>query len=205
MSRRPQAAGTLLAAACLAAIAPGCDRSSGPEASASRFPGLGQVVAEGESAILARRLAGDAAAPQGQGPAGDLLIVVVRMADGHEELRVAAMVDGKLAVRHASRAGDEFRNLAIEDVNADGRPEIVSRWLGGQLDVVEVLAADASGAWKPILQNAGQSIEERRRADSSVGFWITSRTYEEGAGLPPIYETHVWRWDGSAFTEETTP
>ena len=205
MGRRAPAAGTVLAAACLAAIAPGCGRSTGPEASASRFPGLEQVVAAGESAILARRLPGEAAAPQGQGPGGDLLIAVVRMADGHEELRVAGMVEGKLAVRHASRAGDEFRNLLIEDVNADGRPEIVSRWLGGQLDVVEVLAADAGGAWKPILQNAGQSIEERRRADHSVGFWITSRTYEEGAGLPPIYETRVWRWDGSAFTEETTP
>jgi len=46
-------------------------------------------------------------------------------------------------------------------------------------------------------------IEERRRADRTVAFWITSRTYEEESGLPPVYETRVWNWDGTAFSEES--
>jgi len=204
MNRRAPAGGWVIAAACLDGAAAGCGCSGSPSAG-SPFPGLEQVVAAGETTLLARRLPPEAAAPQSSGDDGGLLIAVVRMADGHEEMRVAASDNGRYAVRHASRAGDEFRNLVVEDVNADGHPEIVSRWLGGQLDVVEVLARAAGGDWKPILQNAGQSVEERRRPDQSIGFWITSRTYEEGVGLPPVFETRVWRWDGSAFTEEATP
>lgn len=205
MTRRPSAGGWGALAVCLVVplAAAGC--RSGTTPASSPFAGLDQVVAPGETMILARRLPADQAGATTPDPKGDLLIAVVRMADGHEELRVAASEGGRYALKRASRAGDEFKNLAIEDVNADGRPEIVSRWLGGQLDVVEVLGRDAAGAWIPLLQNAGQSIEERRRADQSIGFWITSRTYEEGAGLPPIYDTHVWRWDGKAFTEEPAP
>jgi hypothetical protein len=207
MSRGAPAGGWGLLVACLAALpASGCRSGAAP--AASPFPGLEQIVAAGESTLLARRLPADLAAPGGPGgpgAGGDLLVAVVRMGDGHEELRVAGMEQGRWTVRHASRAGDEFRNLLFEDVNADGHPEIVSRWLGGQLDVVEVLARDTGGGWKPILQNAGQSVEERRRPDQSIGFWITSRTYEEGAGLPPVFETRVWRWDGSAFSEEAAP
>lgn len=201
MTRRATAGGWGALGACLAALlAGGCRSGAAP--AASPFTGLEQIVAAGETALLARRMPAPPATPGGPASGATLLIAVVRMADGHEELRVAAEENGRYAVRHASRAGDEFRNLAVEDVTADDRPEIVSRWVGGQLDVVEVLAQDAAGAWKPILQNAGQSIEERRRSDRSVGFWITSRTYEEGAGLPPIFETRVWRWDGSAFVED---
>jgi hypothetical protein len=204
VSRRAPAGGWVIAAACLAAIAAACGRL-GSSPAASPFPGLEQVVAAGETTLLARRLPPDTAAPKTSGDDGGLLVAVVRMADGHEEMRVAETEKGRFTVRHASRAGDEFRNLVLEDVNADGRPEIVSRWLGGQLDVVEVLGRVAGGDWKPILQNAGQSVEERRRPDGSIGFWITSRTYDEGAGLPPIFETRVWRWDGSAFTEQAAP
>ncbi len=204
MTRRAPAGGWVIAAACLAAITAACGRM-GTSAAGSPFPGLEQVVAAGETTLLARRLPPDATTPTTSGEGGGLLVAVVRMADGHEEMRIAEAANGRFTVRHASRAGDEFRNLVVEDVNADGRPEIVSRWLGGQLDVVEVLARAADGDWKPILQNAGQSVEERRRPNGGVGFWITSRTYEEGAGLPPVFETRVWRWDGSAFTEEAAP
>jgi hypothetical protein len=124
------------------------------------------------------------------------------MADGHEEMRLAEPAGGGFARVYSTRPGDEFRNLAIEDIDGDGGPEVIGRWAGGQLEVVEVTGRAPNGGWRALLQNAGQMIEERRRADRTIAFWITSRTYEEESGHPPVYETRVWRWDGSAFTEE---
>jgi len=175
---------------------------AGPAAAPGAIPGLADLAHEGESVLFARRF------PLGPAPAGGeaprALVVVVRMTDGHEEMRVGEPAGAGFAQVHATRPGDEFRNLAIEDINGDGRPEIVGRWAGGQLEVVEVIGRAPAGGWRSLLQNAGQEIEERRRADRTVAFWITSRTYEEGeSGLPPVYETRVWNWDGAAFSEES--
>jgi hypothetical protein len=132
-------------------------------------------------------------------------VVVVKQADGRTELRIGERRPQGSTQVHASRAGDEFRNLAVEDVNADGRPEIVSTWSGGQLEVVEVLGRSPDGSWTALFQNAGQIVEERRLADRSTAFWITSRTYEEEPGHPPIFETVVYRWDGAAFSPAASP
>jgi hypothetical protein len=177
-----------------------CARKSA--GSAGTFPGLADLAAAGESVLFARRfpLSG---ASLGADDSSWALVMVVRMADGHEEMRIGeAKPSGQgFVTAHTSRPGDEFRNLAIEDINADDRPEIVGRWSGGQLEVVEVVGRLPAGGWKPLLVNAGQTIEERRQPDRTVDFWITSRTYDEPPGLPPVYETRVWRWDGAAFTE----
>jgi hypothetical protein len=163
------------------------------------LPGLAVVAGEGEAVLFARRFA---LAGPGAGRDEPLaLVAVIKMADGHEEMRVAEPAPDGFKRVYATRPGDEFRNLAIEDTNGDGRPEIVGRWAGGQLEVVEVDGRAPQGGWRSLLQNAGQMVEERRRSDHTVDFWITSRTYEEEAGLPPVFETRVWRWDGSAYTE----
>jgi hypothetical protein len=196
------APGVLLAFALLVPIA-AC-QGLGP---APGGPDVRGLLKRGETLVLFRNVAA-APAPGTPGAASavpEFTVVVVKQADGKLELRVGEHRPRGAAQVHASRPGDEFRNLAIEDVNSDGRPEIVSTWLGGQLEIVEVLGRSDDGAWKPILQNAGQIIEERRLSDRSTAFWITSRTYEEESGQPPIFETVVYRWDGSAFNAVHTP
>ena len=135
-------------------------------------------------------------------PGGADLVAVVRTAKGNDELWVTAPAAGRRTPVQSFRAADAFANLSVEDLNLDGRPELVVRWTGGQLEVVQVLMRGEDGAWTEAMQNGGQIIEERRRPDRTTAFWITSRTYEESPGQPPIYDTHVWRWDGRAFSEE---
>lgn len=199
--RRGSRASAALAAVAAAVLPLALACGGGPAGPGGAIPGLAALTGEGETVLFARRfLLGP---PPAAGEAPWALVAVVRMADGHEEMRLGEPGDGAFSRVYATRPGDEFRNLAIEDINGDGRPEIVGRWAGGQLEVVEVIGRGPEGGWRPLLQNAGQVIEERRRADRTVAFWITSRTYEEESGLPPVYETRVWRWDGTAFSEES--
>jgi hypothetical protein len=184
---------TALAAALSAAACwlPACRAAGG----AADLRGVSELVKPGEALQMARAL------PAAPG-AAEAVAVVVRTGDRHDELRVGQPSSSGWKVTHASRPGDEFRNLLVEDVNADGRPELVSRWAGGQIEIVEVLGRGADGAWSALLQNGAEVIEERRRPDRTVAFWLTSRTYEEDPGHPPVYETTVYGWNGHAFVEE---
>lgn len=194
-----------LALPALALLAPlAACRGGAPAAAGDDLAGL---IRPGETLILLRRVPA-APAPGSPGtasPVPEFAVAVVKQADGKVELRVGEQRPQGRAQVHASRPGDDFRNLAIEDLNADGRPEIVSTWTGGQLEVVEILGRTAEGSWTTLLQNAGQIVEERRQADRTTDFWITSRTYEEEPGHPPIFETVVYRWDGKAFSPAASP
>ena len=160
--------------------------------------GLGSILKAGDAVILTRVL------PEALGIGA--IAVVVKTAEGPIELRIAERPgNAALMVTHTSRPGDEFRNLTVEDLTGDGPPEIVSTWVGGQLEVIEVLGRDSQGAWKPLLQNAGQTVETRRRSDHVAAFWITSRTYEEETGQPPVYQTSIFEWNGSVFAEAGAP
>ncbi|HET8948350.1 MAG TPA: hypothetical protein VFQ07_15325 [Candidatus Polarisedimenticolia bacterium] len=206
--------GCLLAAA---AASSGCRGKSGAPAGStgagSGLAGVGSILKDKDEVLLQRVL------PPALGDGA--VALVVRGGDGAVELRLAerraggaltggavaggaltggAVTGGALTVTHTSRPGDEFRNLSVEDVTGDGKPEITTTWLGGQLEVIEVLGRDAQGEWKSLLQNGGQTIEERRRSEGAASFWITSRTYEEEAGQPPVYQTTIFDWNGSAFT-----
>lgn len=135
-------------------------------------------------------------------PAGTSLAAVVTAPDGRPELRIyRADRTGAYTVAHTARQGDVFGNLVLEDVNGDGREEIVVTWRGGHLDMIEVIARDKGGAFKTIFQNAGRTIERRYAPDGTSEFWITSRTYEEQDGQPPAYDTMVYRWQGGEFAE----
>jgi hypothetical protein len=157
--------------------------------------GVPDLVKPGEALQMARSL------PAAPG-AGDMVALVVRTTDKHDELRVGERSSAGWKITHTSRPGDEFRNLLVEDVNADGRPDLVTRWAGGQIEIVEVLGRGADKTWSAMLQNGAEVIEERRRPDRTVAFWLTSRTYEEDPGHPPVYETTVYGWNGHAFVEE---
>ena len=176
-------------------------RRPAPDALLGDLTGL---VRPGEVVQLLRRVAPTPVpgSPGATAPVPELQLLVVRTRDGKSELRIGEQrSQGRVQV-HASRPGDEFRNLTVEDVNADGRPEVVTQWQGGQLEVVEVLGRDTEGSWSPLLQNAGQIVEERRLPDRTTAFFITSRTYEEEAGHPPVYETLIYRWDGKGFAQD---
>jgi hypothetical protein len=128
-------------------------------------------------------------------------VIVVRPASGRPELRVFEKRSEGAGPVYVTQQGDTFHGLVLEDVNGDGRAEIVSRWGGGHLELVEVTARAADGSFAPIFQNGGRRIEEVYGLDDTIHFLITSRTYEEGAGEPPSYETTLYRWDGQEFTE----
>ena len=171
------------------ATAAGCRGGGGPAAGVA---GLGSILKARDEVLMTRVL------PPSLGDGA--IAVVVKTAEGPLELRLAERRgSGALAVTHASRPGDEFRNLVVEDLTGDGRPEITSTWLGGQLEVIEVLGRGADGSWSVLLQNAGQTVETRRRSDHIAAFWITSRTYEEQTGQPPVYQTTIFEWNGRAF------
>ena len=164
--------------------------------------GLESILQAGDEVLLTRVL------PPSLGDGA--IAVVVKTAEGPVELRLAERSgsgavapggSGKLEVTHTSRPGDEFRNLVVEDLTGDGRPEIASTWLGGQLEVIEVLGRVDGDGWMVLLQNAGQTVETRRRSDHLAAFWITSRTYEEETGQPPVYQTTIFEWNGRAFAE----
>jgi hypothetical protein len=187
-----------LALGCLlAAAGAGCRAKAGASAGASGpggLAGLGSILQDKDEVLLQRVL------PPALGEGA--VALVVRGGDGAVELRLAERrAGGTLAVTHTSRPGDEFRNLSVEDVTGDGKPEVTTTWLGGQLEVIEVLGRDAQGEWKALLQNGGQTIEERRRSEGAASFWITSRTYEEESGQPPVYQTTIFDWNGTAFAE----
>lgn len=181
----------------VAAMGVGCRSKSGPGGSAgagSGLTGVGSILKDKDEVMLQRVL------PPGLGDGA--VALVVKGGDGEVELRLAERrADGTLTVTHTSRPGDEFRNLSVEDVTGDGKPEVTTTWLGGQLEVIEVLGRDAQGQWKALLQNGGQTIEERRRSEGAASFWITSRTYEEETAQPPVYQTTIFDWNGTAFAE----
>src|SRR6266436_511406 len=129
--RRIALAAALVAAGGLAA----CSGGGGGD-----LRGVPELVKPGEALQMARALP---AAPGG----GDEVALVVRSADKHDELRVAQRSGAGWKVAHASRPGDEFRNLLVEDVNGDGRPDLVTLWAGGQIEIVEVLGRGADNAW----------------------------------------------------------
>ncbi len=177
----------------------GCRGKSASPAGARAGPGaglasVGSILLEKDEVLLQRVL------PPALGDGA--VALVVRGGDGAIELRLAERrAGGALAVTHTSRPGDEFRNLSVEDVTGDGKPEVTTTWLGGQLEVIEVLGRDAQGGWKVYLTNGGQTIEERRRSEGAASFWITSRTYEEETGQPPVYQTTIFDWNGTSFAE----
>ena len=180
---------TLLSFTALLCLLPACGRKGAD-------PGLalvGSTLAAGDQVVMLRLL--------GESAAGGIA-VVVRPGGAPAELRLYDADDhGRPRLRHTSRQGDTFRNLAVEDVNGDGRDEVVASWTGGHLEVIEVIGRAGDGSWVTLFQNGGQEIVRRRLPDGGVEYLISSRTYEEQAGQPPSYETAIYRWDGAVFSE----
>ena len=139
--------------------------------------------------------------------APERMVIVVVPEGGKPELRILEWqregegAAGEWRVAHRAPQGDQFRNLAVEDVTGDGRPEILATSLGGHLEVLEVYTRGEDGTWRSAFQNGGQEIEKRYAPGGAIEFWVTSRTYEERPGQPPTYTTSIYRWDGRSFTE----
>jgi len=183
--------GWILAPA-LAVLLAGCGRRADDPA----LLGLAGVLAPGDRVVLLRVLGGG----EGVDPA-ERIAAAVRPAGHREELRIYEKRGKEYTLVHTTQQGDLFRNLTLEDVTADGRPELLATWEGGQLEILQVITREEGGTYRTIFQNAGQEIEKRFGPGGSVEFWITGRTYEEGPGQPAIYASTVYRWDGKAFTE----
>jgi hypothetical protein len=157
---------------------------------------LVRTLQPGERLILARVLDPEA---------GEGIVAVVGAVGGKPELRIYEKRRGAYAVVHREQQGDLFRNLTLEDVNADGRDEILATWTGGHLETLEVISRGEDGAYTTLFQNAGREIEKRYGPAGTVEFWITSRTYEERPGQPATYDTTAYRWDGQKFAEAGGP
>lgn len=182
----------LLLAVILGQLLPAC----GPPRGDPILPRLERALGPGDRLILVRLLEPD----PGTEP-GDRIAVALRPASGSQEVRIYERRGKEYALAHTTRQGDLFLNLALEDVDGNGRPEILTTWEGGHLEILEVIARGEDGLYRTVFQNAGQEIERRHGPGGTVEFWITGRTYEEEAGQPPIYATTVYRWDGKGFSE----
>jgi hypothetical protein len=133
---------------------------------------------------------------------GDRIALVVTPAKGRPELRIYERAgNGPFTLVHTAQQGDAFNNLSIEDVNADGRDDLLASWTAGHLETLEVLTRGEDGRYQSLFLNAGREIERRYDQAGRLEFWITSRTYDEGPAQPPRYATTVYRWDGARFSE----
>jgi hypothetical protein len=153
---------------------------------------LGRTLKRGDRVVLLRTL----------NPEGTRVGMVVDTAAGKPELRIFARKGPKeYALVHTARQGEAFRNLTLEDVDGDGKDEIVVTWEGGHLEMVEVIAQGEGDAYRSIFQNAGRQVEKRYSPAGLIEFWITSRTYAEGPGEPAAYATAVYRFENGKYTE----
>ena len=178
------------AAALLAVLAAACSR--GPDEPALSL--LGRTLKRGDRVVLLRTL----------DPEGTHVGLVVDTAAGKPELRIYERKGPKeYALVHSDQQGESFRNLSLEDVDGDGRDEIVVTWEGGHLEIVEVIAPGPDHAYRTIFQNAGRQIEKRYSPAGLVEFWITSRTYEEKPGEATSYATTVYRFENGKYVETT--
>lgn len=186
--RAPRSALLLAVIATLAPALAGCPaRPDDPALAALR-----RTLERGEKLIASRDF----------GPEGDGFAAVVARRDGAPELRIFRRgPGGGYDVDLTARQGDTFRELVLEDVDVDGRDEVVVLWKGGHLEMIEVFGRTADGGWRALFENAGRTIERRRGPEGAMELWITSRTYEERAGEPPAWTTAVYRWRDGAFSE----
>jgi len=153
---------------------------------------LARTLRRGERLVFVRTL----------DPEGNRIAAVVTAAAGKPELRFyESKGQGGYALAHATQQGDAFRNLSLEDVDADGQDEFVVTWEGGHLEIVEVIARGQDGSYRSIFQNAGRQVEKRYTPAGQLEFWITSRTYDESPGQSPTYETTVYAWKDGKYAE----
>jgi len=153
---------------------------------------LRTTLKRGDRVVLVRALDPQAAS----------VAVVIDTPAGKPELRFYEQRGpGKYALAHTVQEGDSFKNLSVEDVDGDGKDEIVTTWEGGHLEVIDVLARGADHDYRSIFQNAGRQVEKRYDSAGRVEFWITSRTYDEGPGQPPAYSTTVYRLSDGKYVE----
>jgi hypothetical protein len=155
---------------------------------------LGKTLKRGDRVVLLRTL----------DPEGTRVGMVVDTTAGKPELRIYERRGTRdYALVHTAQQGDAFRNLSLEDVDGDGKDEIVVTWEGGHLEMVEVIAPGEGHAYHSIFQNAGRQVEKRYSPAGQIEFWITSRTYDERPGEAPAYATTVYRFENGKYTETT--
>jgi hypothetical protein len=179
----------LVAALLLGALGPGaCARR--PDDPVLTL--LRTTLKRGDRVVLVRAL----------DPQSASVAVVIDTTAGKPELRVYEQQGpGRYALVHTVQEGDSFKNLSVEDVDGDGKDEIVTTWEGGHLEVIDVLARGADHDYRSIFQNAGRQVEKRYDSAGRVEFWITSRTYDEGPGQDPAYSTTVYRLSDGKYVE----
>ncbi len=182
------AAALAVAAACALLAPAACSRGADDPVLAH----LGRALRRGERVLLVRAL----------DPAGGSVAAVVDAPNGKPELRLYDRKRaGEYVLVHTEQQGDGFKNLAVDDLDGDGRDEILVTWEGGHLEMIQVLTRGADGAYRSMLQNAGRQIERHYDAAGRSEFWITSRTYDEGPGEAPAYATTVYRLSGDHYIE----
>ncbi len=179
----------LVAAVLLAALGP-CACARRPDDPVLFL--LRSTLKRGDRVVLARAL----------DPQASRVAAVVDTTAGKPELRFYEQkVPGQYALVHTVQEGDSFKNLSVEDVDGDGKDEIVTTWEGGHLEIIEVFAQGADHDYRSIFQNAGRQVEKRYDPAGLVEFWITSRTYDEAPGQPAAYGTTIYRLSGGKYVE----
>ncbi len=134
------------------------------------------------------------------------IAAVVQPAGKEPELRIHERDrSGDSVVRCRSRLGDTLRVLEAEDLDGDGREEVLATWIGGHLEILEILKREADGSCRTLFQDGGQAVVRRLGPGGATEIRVTSRTYDEEAGQPPVYDTTIYRWTGDAFESAGPP
>jgi len=192
IARPPSAARAVLTAAALLLLFGAADCARGPDDPVLSL--MKSTLKRGDRLVLLRPL----------DPEGTRVGMVIKTAAGKPELRIYEQKRPKqYSLVHTVQQGDSFGDLALEDVDGDGKEEIVATWEGGHLEIVQVIARGADNTYRTLFQNAGRQIERRYNSAGLIEFWITSRTYGEGPGESPAYATTVYRFEGGKFIEAT--
>ncbi len=190
IARPPLAARAALRAAALLLLFGAAACARGPDDPVLSLPK--STLKSGDRLVLLRAL----------DPEGTRVGMVVKTAAGKPELRIYEQKRPKqYSLVHTVQQGDSFGDLALEDVDGDGKEEIVATWEGGHLEIVQVIARGADNTYRTLFQNAGRQIERRYDPAGLIEFWITSRTYEEGPGQPPAYATTVYHLEEGKYVE----
>lgn len=100
--------------------------------------------------------------------------------------------------------GEVFENIVIEDINKDGKVEIVAFTIGGNIETIDIFAWDGS-TYKEIFNNGAKGGIEIKDIDGDA----VKEILLKGTGYGSFTENDIYKWDGKKYylykTEKAQP
>ncbi len=90
--------------------------------------------------------------------------------------------------------GEVFENVIIEDINKDGKVEIVAFSLSGNMGTIDIFTWDGS-TYKKIFVNGAKGGIELKDTDSDE----IKEILLKGTGYGSSTENYIYKWDGKKY------